>query len=231
MTPSEGTGQMENNPQVSPMSGAAGIRPLYSVGHSNHGWAAFLALLRRAGVTAVADVRSSPYSRRLPHFNREEMEPGLRAAGLGYVFLGDLLGGRPADPDLYGPDGRVDYRKVRRTFAFQQGLERLVQGLERFTLAMLCAEDDPLDCHRGLMITPALREFGIAPLHLRRDSSVETTPEMEARLLAETRVGAGEIDGLYASQLSDDERHKMLAEAYRRMAGKKAFQMRRDEGE
>jgi uncharacterized protein (DUF488 family) len=222
---------MENNPEASPRFGAVRFHSLYTVGHSNHDWPAFLALLRRAGVTALADVRSAPYSRRLPHFNRAELEHGLRAAGLGYLFLGDLLGGRPQAPDLYGPDGRVDYEKVRRTFAFQQGLERLVQGLERFTLAMLCAEDDPLDCHRGLMIAPALREFGIAPLHLRKDHTVESTPQMEARLLAETGVGAGEIDGLFASQLSDDEKQTMLAEAYRRRASKKAYQVRREEGE
>jgi hypothetical protein len=224
-------GQMENNPEVSPMSGAARIRPLYTVGHSNHDWHTFLALLRRAGVTLVADVRSSPYSRRLPHFNRAELELGLRRAGLGYVFLGDLLGGRPKDPDLYGPDGRVDYEKMRWTFAFQHGLERLVQELECYTLAMLCAEDDPLDCHRGLMIAPALRDLGIAPLHLRKGGLVESTPEMESRLLAETGVGAGEIDGLFASQLSADEKQKMLAEAYRRRASKKAYQVRREEGE
>jgi uncharacterized protein (DUF488 family) len=222
---------MENNPEVSRMSGAARLRPLYTLGHSNHDWPAFLALLREAGVTALADVRSAPYSRRLPHFNRAELEHSLRAAGLGYLFLGDLLGGRPQDLDLYGPDGRVDYEKVRRSLAFQQGIERLVQGLERFTVAMLCAEDDPLDCHRGLMITPALREIGIAPLHLRKDHTVESTPQMEARLLAETGVGAGEIDGMFASQLSDDEKQKMLAEAYRRRASKKAYQVRREEGE
>jgi uncharacterized protein (DUF488 family) len=213
------------------MSGAARLRPLYSVGHSNNDWPAFLALLRRAGVTAVADVRSSPYSRRLPHFNRAELEAGLRAAGIGYLFLGDQLGGRPEDPDVYAPDGRVDYEKVRRTFAFRQGLERLLQDLERFTVAMLCAEDDPLDCHRGLMITPALREFGVAPLHLRKDPAVESTPEMEARLLAETGVGAGLLDGLFAPLVSEDERHRLLAEAYRRMAGKKAYQARlREDG-
>jgi hypothetical protein len=206
-----------------------GLRPLYSVGHSNHDWLPFLALLQQAGVTAVADVRSSPYSRRLPHFNREALESGLRAAGLAYIYLGDQLGGRPQDPDVYGPDGRVDYEKVRQTFAFRHGLERLVQDLERFTVAMLCAEDDPLDCHRGLMITPALREFGVAPLHLHRDRSVESTPEMEARLLAETGVGAGLIDGLFAPLLSDPERQAMLAEAYRRRAARKAFQVRRDQ--
>jgi hypothetical protein len=235
MAMAENEKQMETNSPPSAMSAAPrppeGFRPLYSVGHSNHDWPSFLALLQQAGITAVADVRSSPYSRRLPHFTREFLEPGLRDVGIAYAYLGDQLGGRPEDPDLYGPDGRVDYEKVQKTFAFRHGLERLLQGLDRFTMAMLCAEEDPLDCHRGLMITPALRDHGVAPLHLHKDHSVETTPEMEARLLAETGVGAGLIDGLFAPLLSEDERRTLLCEAYRRRAARKAYQVRREAGE
>src|SRR5690242_3715871 len=88
---------------------------LLSVGHSNHDWPVFVALLRGAGVTSLADVRSSPYSRRYPYFNKGPLEEGLREHDIAYVFLGDLLGGRPAAPALYDNDGRVDYERVRRT--------------------------------------------------------------------------------------------------------------------
>jgi hypothetical protein len=137
------------------------------------------------------------------------------------VFLGDSLGGRPQGSYLYGPDGRVDYEKVRRTPLFRKGLERLAQGLEHYTVAMLCAEDDPLNCHRGLMIGPALREFGIAPLHLHRNGSVEVTGQMEERLLAEMGI-------LSAPLLTDHERQEMLAEAYRRRASRNAYQVPRE---
>jgi uncharacterized protein (DUF488 family) len=213
---------MENLPESSVMLGPA-RRPLYSVGHSNHDWDSFLALLRRAGVTAVADVRSSPYSRRHPSFNREALEHGLGAAGIAYLFLGDLLGGRPRDRALYGPDGRVDYERVRRTPAFAQGLERLVRALERQAVAMLCSEDDPRDCHRGLMITPALVERGVTPLHLRRDGSVETTQDLERSLLVAAGF-AGIHEGLFAAQLAADRRAD-LAEAYRHRARRKAYQL------
>lgn len=196
---------------------------LFSVGHSDSELPQFLALLRRAGVTAIADVRSSPYSRRLPQFNRELLQAGLTQAGIAYAFLGDLLGGRPWAPELYDPEGRVDYEQVRTTAAFRRGLDRLLDGLRDHAIAMLCSEDDPLDCHRGLMITPALVERGLLPLHLRKDGSVETTPAMERRLLRETRVGEGVVEGLFAPTLSDDERRGLLAEAYRIMARKKAY--------
>jgi uncharacterized protein (DUF488 family) len=209
---------MENAPDPSaipdPPPGLRGT--LLSVGHSNHDWPAFLALLRGAGVTAVADVRSSPCSRRLPHFNRDALEAALRAAGIAYVFLGDLLGGRPRDRGLYGPDGRVDYERVRQTDAFRRGIGRLTAGLGRHTVALLCSEEDPLDCHRGLMIAPALAEMGIPLAHLRKDGSVETREDIERRLLGDDA----------SPSLFPGER---LAAAYRRMAGKKAYRLRVDE--
>jgi uncharacterized protein (DUF488 family) len=210
---------------------AAGNRPhrLLSIGHSNHDWPRFLALLRAVGVTAIADVRSSPHSRRLPWYNRAELEAGLAENGIAYVYLGDRLGGRPFSPDLFDDEGRADYERIRATEAFQEGLGRLVRGLEEQTVAMLCAEEDPLDCHRGLMITPALAEHGVRPGHLRKDGTVETTEAMEERLLATTGVGTGLLDGLFRPLVSADERRELLAEAYRVMAGKKAFRLREEE--
>jgi hypothetical protein len=93
---------------------------------------------------------------------------------------------------------------------------------------MLCAEEDPLDCHRGLMIAPALVTQGIATAHLRGDGRIETTAEMETRLLAETKVGSGILDGLFAAMVSEAERRQYLAEAYRVMARRKAFRQRSD---
>jgi uncharacterized protein (DUF488 family) len=206
-----------------------GVR-LLSVGHSNHDWPTFVALLRGAGVTSLADVRSSPYSRRYPYFNKGPLEEGLREYDVAYVFLGDLLGGRPASPALYDDDGRVDYERVRRTAEFQRGLERLTRGLSGPTTAFLCSEEDPLDCHRGLMIAPALAARGFTPGHLRKDGTIETNEGMEGRLLRETRVGAGLLDGLFAAMITAADRRALLVEAYRRMARQKAYRDRGADG-
>jgi uncharacterized protein (DUF488 family) len=199
---------------------------LFTVGHSNHPPEHFLGLLRAQGITAVADVRSSPYSRRQPHFSRPQLEGALRREGIAYVFLGDLLGGRPADRSLYDPEGWADYEKVRATRDFARGLDRLGRGLGRYTIALVCGEKDPLDCHRGLMIAPALVERGLSPVHLRGDGTVETTHELEARLLAETGLSAL-VDGLF--QHGDAWRREVLARAYREMNRKKAFRLAREE--
>jgi uncharacterized protein (DUF488 family) len=200
-------------------TGTGGV--LFSVGHSNHELEHFLDLLTGAGVTAVADVRSAPYSRRQPQFNRSFLEGELQRHGIAYVFLGDQLGGRPEDPDLYDEDGRVNYECVRQTAPFRRGLDRLVHGLRRFTVAMMCSEEDPLDCHRGLMITPALLERGVDPRHLRGDGPVETTEKMEDRLLEQTGLAAVLERPLFPPSAA--ERREVLAEAYRAAARKKAF--------
>jgi uncharacterized protein (DUF488 family) len=188
----------------------------------------FLGLLQAAGVTAVADVRSRPYSGRYPQFNRPELESALREREMFYGFLGDLLGGRPGSMSVYDADGRVDYERVRKTAAFQTGLERLIDGCEEHRIVMLCAEEDPLDCHRGLMIGPALVEHAILPLHLRGDGEVESTERMEQRLIEGTGVGVGMLDGLFAATLTGEERSELLAEAYRAMAKRKAYRLRSD---
>jgi uncharacterized protein (DUF488 family) len=205
----------------------AGVH-LVSFGHSNHNWPAFVTLLRRAGVTALADVRSSPYSGRYPHFNREPLARGLRGEDIAYVFLGDLLGGRPGQPSLYDEDGRVNYERVRRTEAFQHGLEQLTGALKGNTVAFLCSEEDPLQCHRGLMIAPALSERGYPPHHLRKDGSLETNEQMEQRLLRETGIGTGLLDGLFAATLTEEDHRSLLAEAYRRAMRRKAYQLSPD---
>jgi uncharacterized protein (DUF488 family) len=210
------------------MQPASSLR-LYSIGHSNHELPAFLALLQRAGVTAVADVRSSPHSRRLPHFSRTNLEAALKHAGLAYAFLGDQLGGRPADPSLYDGDGRVSYERVRATQSFHQGIDRLHRALDRYTVAMLCGEADPLHCHRGLMIVPALAERGVAVAHLRKDGSVESPAEFERRLIELTGTDAGMLDGLF--RVTEEDRKTWLAEAYRRQACKFAFRLQPEEDE
>jgi hypothetical protein len=196
---------------------------LFSIGHSNHDWPRFVELLRAAGVTAVADVRSQPYSRWLPQYNRNELAQGLQVQDIVYGFLGNLLGGRPQREDVYTLDGQVDYERVRATAAFRRGLDQLVEALDQHKVAMLCAEEDPLDCHRGLMIAPALVEGGILPVHLRGDGAVETTANMEDRLLTVTGCGANLMDGLFAGLISADERQQFLREAYRAQAKRKAF--------
>ena len=157
---------------------------LYSIGHSDHTIEAFIALLQQHGVTAVADVRSQPYSRWTPQFNRETLTRALEAADLVYVFMGAELGGRPADRSLYelGQE-RPDDARVAATLDFQAGLERLLEMAQSSAVAMMCSEGDYQKCHRTLLITPELLVRQAQVLHILPDGrTIEAEPP--ARQLA-----------------------------------------------
>ena len=159
---------------------------LWSIGHSNHGPERFVELLQQHGIEAVADVRSQPYSRFSPHFRQTALRQLLAEAGLGYVFLGRELGGRPPEPDLYDDAGNVLYDRVARTGRFAEGLRHLLAGAATQRVAMMCSEEDPTRCHRRLLITQALLERGAPPtvIHIRGDG----------RLVAEAEGGHNEAD-------------------------------------
>ncbi len=174
------------------MKGDSGHGLCFTVGHSNHTMERFEKLLRRHRVTAVADVRSAPWSRRQPHFNREELAPSLAEVGIAYVFLGRELGGRSDDPSDY-ENGRVRYDRLRAKPAFQAGLERVVRGVASQRIALLCSEKEPLDCHRTLLVADALASRGVAVEHILADGSVEPHAETMDRLLAMSGLRQGQL--------------------------------------
>lgn len=156
---------------------------IFTIGHSNLELTAFLAVLTGHGIETLCDVRSLPRSSRFPQFNREPLEAGLTSARIQYEFLGEALGGRPADPSVYHEDGRVNYAARRRAPDFAAGIERAIALSKNRVVAMTCAEEDPLQCHRFLMICPALIERGVLPLHVRRGGAIESQRDAEDRLL------------------------------------------------
>lgn len=186
---------------------------ILSLGHSSLAFPHFLDLLRRAQVTAVADVRSSPFSGRFPWFSQGEMKAGLKRAGVAYAFLGKELGGRPASPELYR--GRIaDYDAMARTDLFKSGLERLLQGSESHRIAMVCSERDPLHCHRCLLVGRQLALSDIQVAHLSFEGGRETQSQIEERLLREEKLFA---DDLLKS------RSDRLVEAYRKRGRRVAY--------
>ena len=165
-------------------------RIVLTVGHSTHTLEGFIALLRQHDVTAIADVRSAPYSRFNPQFNREALARALDAEGIHYVYLGNELGGRSGDPRCY-ENGRIRYERVRKTKSFRRGLDRVVDGTARHRIVLMCVEKEPLDCHRTLLVSLALAEKGIKVAHVHADGHLEPQDRAMDRLL-ELRGLSGE---------------------------------------
>jgi uncharacterized protein (DUF488 family) len=184
---------------------------LLTIGHFNQPADRFMALMQGAGVTAIADVRSVPFSRRFPWFSVRMLATRLQGADIAYLPFGETLGGQPRDPALYR-DGVADYEKMAATMQFRAGLDRLEEEMGRFRLCVMCAEREPLDCHRCLLVGRALAERGFALGHILIDGTIEPHAVTENRLLEH----AGESDDLFGG------RADRLARAYRKRAGKVA---------
>ncbi|MGH8543709.1 MAG: DUF488 family protein [Thermoanaerobaculia bacterium] len=153
-----------------------------TIGHSNQSIERFIELLRAQAVTAIADVRSQPYSRLHPDFNREALAEALKRRGIAYVFLGRELGARPEDPACY-ENGRVQYRILAERQLFKIGLRRVVEGAKAHRLALLCAEKEPLACHRTLLVSRALEAAGTSVTHIHADGGLESHADAMTRLL------------------------------------------------
>ena len=166
------------------------INPVLTIGHSNHSWELFAQLLTQHFAGALVDVRSVPYSRYNPHFNRNLLGPSLDALGIDYVYLGRELGGRPNDSTCYA-NGHVCYDRLAKTTAFRRGLDRLTTEAATHRIVLMCAEKDPLDCHRTLLVARALEAEGVNVLHVLADGSVETHVEAMDRLLAQHHLSLG----------------------------------------
>ena len=185
---------------------------LFTIGHSNHPIERFLDLVQPVGITAIADVRSVPFSRRFPWFSAKRLPDHLAQAGIAYVPLGDTLGGRPDDPSLLR-DGVADYEAMARRDAFRAGLDRVVEGTKRFRVCLMCSEREPIDCHRCLLVARAFAERGMTIGHVLADGTIEPHSRTEERLLSL----AGSDTDLFA------DRSARLAAAYRRRAGTAAY--------
>lgn len=155
---------------------------ILTIGHSDHPLEHFLGLLKRHSVDVVADTRSYPYSNFAPQYDQQPLRKALLDAGLQYVYLGRELGGRPEGDQYYDSEGHVLYAKVAGSNLFRTGLSRLEHGIHKFKIALLCAEENPANCHRRLLIGRVLLSEGIEIEHIRGDGRLQPESELSQHL-------------------------------------------------
>jgi uncharacterized protein (DUF488 family) len=159
---------------------------IFSIGHSNQPVEDFLDLLRQHSIEVLVDIRSYPYSKFATQFDGPELKTAVTRGGLKYLYLGKQLGGRPADPDLYDEQGRVEYGRVAETPLFQEGIARLLKGIESYRVAFMCTEEDPTYCHRHLLVSRVLAERGVEVSHIRGDGQVQSEAALKSQPAEET---------------------------------------------
>lgn len=196
---------------------------VFTIGHSNHSSEAFMALLQQHGITALVDVRSHPYSRYLPHFNQAPLKASLKAAHIHYLFLGQALGARSDNPDCY-LNGKAVYQKIAATACFQEGIQRVVKGAQTYRIALMCAEKDPITCHRAVLVCPHLSACGLQIQHILSNGDLESHSQLEERLLELHKLKPSQSapaqlslfgDGFLSESGTLRSKEEALQEAYR----------------
>jgi len=167
-------GKLITGDRESPKNGLV----VYTIGHSIHSLEKLIGLLNANRIEVVVDIRSEPYSRKVPHFNKDNLEKEIKKSGLKYLFLGKELGGRPSKRQFYDQEGFVLYSKIADSPDFKSGLERLLSGIEKFRVALMCSEENPMNCHRRLLVGRVLSNAGVEVLHIRADGSIQSEEQI-----------------------------------------------------
>ena len=183
------------------------MKKIYTIGYSPFTTDTFIQFIRKYNINAVVDVRSSPYSAYRTDFNKANIQKILKEHGIAYMFLGDQVGARSEDPDVY-IDGIADYGLISKSSAFQEGLDRIRAGSKKYVITLMCAEKDPITCHRTILIAKNLRnEFFIK--HILEDGSIEKHKDLEKRLLRLHSLDQLKLPGLSNTQSSLEEAYKI----------------------
>ena len=187
---------------------------IFSIGHSTHPIDRFIALLKQHEIDVVADVRSSPFSRFNPQFNKDDLAQTLKQSGIKYAFFGNELGARADDPSCY-VEGKVQYSRLAARDVFRHAISRLIKGAADHRIALMCAEKEPLDCHRTILVSQALVKAGCEVNHIHSDGSLEPQDAALERLLDLTGVPKSDL-----FQTKDE----LLQEALKRQESRIAYQ-------
>jgi len=187
-------------------------REVFTVGHSNHQIEYFLELLQSQDVNCLIDVRSLPVSRYNPQFNQKSLKKTLKENGITYMHFKNEFGARQNNEEFLDENGQLNFQLFRKTFDFQQGIERVDIGVSKgFRIALMCSEGNPLECHRFSMIANYLDEIGFKVKHILKDKKIKTHKQLEAELL---KKYSKKLPVVSLFQPEIDEKSK-LQEAYK----------------
>ncbi|AFZ54573.1 DUF488 domain-containing protein [Cyanobacterium aponinum UTEX 3222] len=196
---------------------------IFTIGHSNHSIEKFIDLLKQHQISAIADVRSTPYSRYNQQYNQEKLKHELRRNNISYSFLGKELGARSDNPNCY-EENKVVYDKIAQTEEFLKGLKRLKKGLKQYKIALMCAEKDPINCHRAILISRYLKKNKIDIWHILPNGQLESQTELEQRLIAFFELNLSQQLNLFEQNINfTKSEEELIEEAYTLQGEKIAY--------
>lgn len=160
------------------------MKIIYTIGHSSYETEYFLTLLKKYEINCVVDIRGMPYSKYVPQYNKEPIKKLLQSKGIYCIYMGTELGIIQSRKDLLDSEGYLDFDKMKKSSEFRTALSRILDGLEKgYTIAVMCTEKDPIDCHRSILICRELHSHGCEIRHIMPDGTIETQEQLEAALV------------------------------------------------
>jgi uncharacterized protein (DUF488 family) len=151
---------------------------IFTIGHSNHELGKFIELLKASKIEVLVDIRSNPYSRYASQFNKDSLTTAIQASGIRYLFIGKELGGRPKDREFYDSEGQILYPLLSESPLFLEGIERLINGMKTYRVALMCSEENPANCHRYLLVGRVLEDRGVMVFHIRGNGNIQSKDDI-----------------------------------------------------
>ncbi|MCI5739678.1 MAG: DUF488 domain-containing protein [Ruminococcus sp.] len=160
------------------------VNTVYTIGYSGFSIDDFVATLKSRNVSLVVDVRSSPFSKYFPEYNKDALEICLKTQGIYYRNYANEFGARQSDQKYYCKAGYLDFEVFSKSAPFLQGIKKLCNSMEQnYTFALMCAEKDPICCHRAILVARAFFERGYNVVHLLTNGNTITQKEINTRLI------------------------------------------------
>lgn len=190
------------------------MNTLYTIGYSCFTIDSFISALKNHDISAVVDVRSTPFSRFKPDFNRDNIKLSLNNEDITYVFLGEQCGARTDAPDCY-LNGKVSYAKLAENAEFKNGLGRIMNGMNKYKVALMCAEKDPISCHRAILISKNIQSKDVLIKHILENGDIEEHSKSELRLMKLYGLDQEDLFNSFEDRLSDayEQQAKKIAYA------------------
>ena len=192
---------------------------IYTIGHSNVTHEEFMELIKKNNIDCVVDVRSVPYSgsQYANQFNKDAIRHLLLSNNIQYVFMGKELGARREDKDLYDENGKLDFLKTMESPLFLEGISRVIKGIEKgYSLAIMCSEKNPLECHRLSMVSRKFHDLGFAIEHILHDGTKKSQEELEDDLINKYFPNRKQIAMEFANDGHTENKETLIDDAYKK---------------
>ena len=188
---------------------------IYTIGHSNYSVEKLIDMLKFYDINCVVDIRGTPYSKYNIQFDKETIKYTLTHSGFIYIYMAKELAAKRINKQSYNSEGYSDFEKVIHEDDFINGIKRLRVGCEKgYKIALLGAMQEPIRCHRSILVGRALRDYGFNVKHILDDYSIASQEDIEKNILDKYFSNRGQltIDSLLGNEMTEEE---MIEEGYR----------------